>query len=69
MKSTSGGMQLFVHLVQGVGTNQTYKAFKRHTVAQAMMRDIWFAAHLCTSPIIYKAKITVIKPMVSGHSP
>lgn len=33
MKSTSGVVQLFVHLVLGVGTNQVYIAFIRQTAA------------------------------------
>lgn len=68
MKSTSGVVQIFVHLVLGVGTNQAYIAFKRHTAALSTAEHLWFGAHLCTSPIIYNAVITVGKSIVSEHS-
>lgn len=67
MKSTSGGVQLFVHLVLGVGTNQAYIALTRHCCTSAAQRH-WFGAHLCASPIIYKAEIIVIKSVMSEHN-
>lgn len=67
MKSTSGGVQLFVHLVLGVGTNQAYIALMRHCCTSTAQR-LWFGAHLCTSPIIYKAEIIVIKSVMSEHN-
>lgn len=65
MKSTSGAVRLFVHLVLGVGTKPVLHSIMKTHCCLSTTECLQLSAHLCASPIIYKAVITVVNSKVA----